>query len=173
MRPDKDLEKSLNSIGLYSLDSLPAERTERKLFVEVAINPETNPELPNFAIQYVSKRGVRLGFDNFRVLEEDGQKKVAFDVTAYPPADLDMQVVARNGKTIGTSFIDICWNCGNEEVSADRLTTTTKLKPGAGYGDLGWHLPSRITDRLIDALGLLNATLFDGILEDAIIYAEV
>jgi hypothetical protein len=72
------------------------------------------------------------------------------------------------------TFQDLCFYSGNEAIPEGyQVDTFTKQRDGTKLTDLGWLLPSRFVDALVDALGRLNDTMLGGTIGEAILYGIV
>lgn len=133
--------------------------------VEVAIANAESIKTPDKNIRIKNKFGAEVFFSDWSIIKRDNQSILTFVVSmaAYVNVPIPDNWVV--------SFGDLCCNNGHEELSPDHTPSVhTNLKPDAHYIDLGWYLPCRFADRLIEALGRANDTFLSGILEDAVIY---
>lgn len=171
-RPDKDLEKDLNSVGVFvedKRDDIPKDATYLSVHVEVGFENAEELSVPDFDIMIINKRGVKSYFTSFRLIERGNQKVVLFE--AYQKAPDDYPLHGNFSKLYVSSYVDLCWNLGNSAVQSDLLpSVVTEIKEGATYVDMGWVLPSRYVDSMTNALGVLNNTIMSGTLVDALLY---
>lgn len=172
-KPDSALEKQFNAGGIFFLPSTSIFNGgfEAGLYIGVGIEiaiPVESGELsvPEFSFSVVSKRGVALLFTDWNVLERNGIRHLAFSAWLRSPQDLNF-----GGPIIGMPFMDLCFYTGNEAIPEDFASdVSTVMREDAAKGDLGWAIPSRLTDHLVESLGKLNASVLSGLLQDAIVY---
>jgi len=73
-------------------------------------------------------------------------------------------------KKIATTFPDLCWIYSEGTTSENKDEVMTAYRKDAELGDLSWILPSKFADDFIEAMHIANQTLFEGILQEAIVY---
>lgn len=170
-RPDQALEKALNQLGIYTLDDVigaPAGAAQQ-VSVEIPVDPSMPLEPPAFGLRTVSPRGVTMTVSDWSVYERDGFKVLAFKIGTALPEGIKLHIQMAGAPCV-FSFTDFCWSTGVEPKPAAAPDMDFKPKPGSEYVDIGWYMPARFADQLIDSLGKLNDTFFDGMLQDALIY---
>lgn len=163
--------KKLTKQGIHPHDPTTFETQPHSaigVIVETAL-PEGSESIKplNWTIEIVNTRGASVFLCDWRVeLKDSGQRVLSFVAYMRTPKGF------RPGNVrIATSFADFGWYHGNEAIPSDYVPeVVTQVAPGVPYGDLGWYLPCRMADRLVDALGKANEWLLSGILEDSIIY---
>lgn len=172
---DEQLESDLKKIGVYIEPPTPLIADPRPnllgVKVEIGLGKGIDVDLPKFNIITVNRRGVRTTFSDFQVINtEQGNKLMFFGYQQMP----DGTNPPLTEKLVATSFIDLCYFQGNEAVDPKYIPgVNTEIAPNASKEDLGWYLPSRFVDSMIDAMGKLNDVFLSGLLDEAILYGVV
>jgi hypothetical protein len=173
-RPTNDLEKEFNAGGIYFLDarSLEDSSFEGKYMgveVEIAIPDGTKVSCPDFSYSVQNKRGVATYMTDWNLTTVNEQKCLRFLASMRVPENINLSKSLPTN--IAWTFLDLCFYAGNEAISEDfEVDTFTKQRPDTKTVDLGWILPSRFVDTVIDALGKMNDAVLSGMLEEAILY---
>lgn len=172
-KPIDNVESKLNEAGVFTQPKKSfADDNEGHLLgitIEVGYPLGTEIEAPDFNILTANRRGVRSFFSDFKVEDKYGQRILSF--IAYQRIPDAISLPAGTSHLIATSFIDLCWYSGNEAVDATMTPTCgTEKNPKSVTSDLGWYLPSRFVDTMIDALGRISTVFLDGAIEEAILY---
>lgn len=167
-RPDNKLESQFNTLGVYTVDKDSTKGVRAlSLLVQIGFPKEAPLSCPDFDIKVRTKRGVETHFTNFDIRDTDTQKVLQFEVVQAIPHDFELMVPTKHYMT----FIDFCWYSGNEMINDDIIPDVfTELMPGYTKADLGWYLPSRFVDSILNSMGKLNDVFLSGTLEDAILY---
>jgi hypothetical protein len=162
--------KKMSSQGIFPQDKLSFEdMLHRRIAVRVEVMlPEKADVKPlNWNVEVMNKRGCSVILSDWGVDQVGEQKVLTFTVSMPLPDNVVLDQPNRSA----TSFADLCWLQGNEAIAPTHAPdVTTKVRDSHGYNDLGWFLPCRFADRLIDALGKANDFFLSGVLEDALIY---
>lgn len=172
-KPGLKLEKQFNSIGIFLEEKNSFKPTTKAvgIIVEVGFPLDTVLESLDFDVVTVNPRGVKTRFTEFDLSERDDQKILAFKAYQELPLGVDVPLTS---KPLATSFVDLCWYTGIEAVNKDLIpSVVTKKQANTESADLGWYLPSRFVDSVINALGKINETFLSGTLEDAILYGPI
>lgn len=170
-RPDNKLEKLLNKIGVFTeAKSDEYQQSTISINIEVPLNDDDASELLEFNVVTVSGRGVRIVYSNWSHLTRGDKKLLRFSASLYSSTVLPAVTTSR---ILATSFADLCWYSGAEAINPNIIAVEAPIAEDAEYVDLGWHLPARFVDQLIDSMGKLNETLFNGRLMDSVLYAVV
>ncbi len=166
----KEMEK-LRKQGIHPID---LEKFDNLTYPAIGVVVETMvPESAtiqpfDFNIEVLNKRGVGLIVSNFGIEHLNNQKIFSFLVSMRLPEGISHSI---QEFPMVTSFSDFCWFHGNEKLDTKHTPeTSTEVDRAYNYGDLGWVIPCRFADRLIDTLGMLNDFLLEGVLENALIY---
>lgn len=171
---DEKLEQDLAKIGIYIEPKLPFITDPRKGLIGVRIEigaDNMTSEPPEFNITAVNKRGVRTTISDFMLVETPQGRKFTFLAYQQLPDDCRPPLTTEH---VATSFVDLCYFQGNEAVDPNYIPpVSTKIAPNAVKKDLGWYLPSRFVDTIIDALGKVNEVFLSGFLEEAILYGII
>jgi len=176
LKPDEKLEKSLNSIGIYTLDGAEIPGTNMLgVEIELPINAIEGFEPPKFSVRTVSPRGIAITFGEWETViraDDNGTEHALLRFKAFMPLPEGIKPsVSRY--MVACSFVDLCWNCGIEPVTDKAPAVDYPIQVGAQYADLGWYMPGRMVDHLVDALGRLNDTFLDGALQDGMLYGTL
>lgn len=166
--------KKLEKQGIFAHD--PASWYDSKdksiaVRVDTALPEGADVKALEWNIDVVNKRGCTITLSDFKVEDiPGGQRIFSFVASMRVPENVGLPFAS----FFATSFADLCWFQGNEAVTRhhepEALTQVRKTATCDGYNDLGWYLPCRFADRLIDALGKANDFLMSGTLEDAMLY---
>lgn len=172
-RPKPELEKLFNKLGVYTRKelSLPNSSHSITVYLEVPLTDDEKIELADYGIETVSPRGAKIFYGEWSLNSREGKRYLAFNAMMKLPTGISLP--NNRGDFVVSSFVDLCWNTGVEEVLIAPPDVGLPLAAGAVYQDLGWYLPSRFLDQLIDSLGKLNDCFFEGRLQDAILYCIV
>jgi hypothetical protein len=178
-RPSDALEKEFNDAGIFFLEQKTLsdpffEGSYIGVKVEIAIvNGSAVLTVPDFAFSIVNRRGVAILMTDWQLIDRDDQKLLTFTASQRLP-EAEAALIALAPANLAMTFMDLCFYSGNEAIPVDfKVDTNTKLNPEASPADLGWHLPSRYVDSVIDALGKLNDSVLAGNMEEAILYGVV
>lgn len=168
-RPDAIAEKSLNSFGMATFEgskTLGTNQVGIQIEIPIANNPDFTP--PDFRVRSQSPRGVVIEFGDWSVLRREDATVLTFAAYMNVPKGIQVSPVK---ETVAMSFVDLCWNTGIEPLpeSQPPIIEFATL-PGVKFADIGWYVPGRVLDHMIDALGKLNDTFLDGALQEAVIY---
>jgi len=180
-KPDANTEANFNAAGLFFFEN--ESFYDRKDFqkigcvVEIGALPDAKFIDIDFMLTFKGRRGVVMCFTDWKVEDRGDQKVLSFIAWQKIPNGTFPAVRDLFGPEapLYLSFMDLCWLSGNTEVDIN-ATPSVFTKPrttGAVQNDLGWHLPSRFVDPLIDGLGKLNDYILSGTLEDAILYGPI
>lgn len=71
---------------------------------------------------------------------------------------------------IATTFPDLCWIHSDGTTPENKDEVMTGYRDGYQLGDLTWLLPSKFVDDLVEVMHVLNQSLFEGILQESIVY---
>lgn len=170
-----DARAELNKLkaqGIIPKDKESFDKMKHRIgvIVEVLLPEDSQAKALDFNIDVLGNRGVAVTLSDFDIDRENGQRTIKFYASMQIPKNLDLTYLNKQEAFV-TSFTDFCWYAGNENVDPTHTPEVeTLLTPGVIYADLGWQLPCRFADRLLDALGIANDWLFEGVLQDAIIY---
>lgn len=149
--------------------------TALKSFVHVSIDlaiGDAMKEAPKFGVKVCNIATARdVYFSDFSLRDLHGVQTLNFAAHMLVPERLVDLVARREGALIGCSFLDLCFGSAQELQTLD-TDTVTPVRPDVAYGDIGWVIPSRFLDTLIDACGKLNDTLFDGALRESMLYTR-
>ena len=168
-----DMISERSGVGLSPMELDIARQTFSEVQIDLAVPPEADKLFEHTVRVFQRTTGREVYFTNFCFSKIGEQKILSF--TAHMPIPalvLGPKRPQMAGEMIATSFLDLCFG-GAQEIQAQAPDTTTPLRPGAVYADLGWFMPSRYVDTLIDAMGKLNDTMFDGELKECLIYREI
>lgn len=170
------VEKQFNDDGIFFLESKSLwdvfKKDEKFIFVTMEMRiPETTtiPEI-DFSYSVVNRRDVAIVFSNFTIVKRDGHPHLQFLVATRIPDTAALETF-QTLPPVGMSFIDFCFYSGNEAIPENyaddvySIFDTLKRKE-----DLGWYLPIRFCDPLIEALDKMNNSVFAGMLQDSIMY---
>lgn len=168
---DKQMQDELKKIGMDIVPQSPFMLDPRKgligIRVDIAIDAQTNVKAPDFNVLVVNKRGVLTTFSDWSIVDTPQGRKLTFigyqqlPDGCRPPFSVSF---------LATTFVDLCYFQGNEAVDPDYVPpVSTPIPPGAEKKDLGWYLPSRFVDSMIDALGKVNEVFLSGLLEEAVL----
>lgn len=165
----KELGK-LKAQGIVPQDKLSIKDMSGRIAVQIEVLlPEDSQAKPlDFNIDVLGTRDTPITFSDFDIgVRANGQRTLSFYASMKLPEGRRLP----NTPVVATSFTDFCWFSGNENLKPDHTPEVeTKVTGGFNYGDIGWSLPCRFADRLLDALGTANDFILEGILQDAIIY---
>lgn len=178
-KPADAIEKEFNDGGVFFLEaqsivdnSFPGNYVG--VSIEIAVMTQEEVTAPDFSVSVINRREVAILFTDWAVFERDGQKILSLSAFQRLPDGIAIPVFP--GATTGNymSFLDLCFFAGNEaipEVYGEDVVT--RPAAGAKAQDLGWTLPSRFVDALIDALGKLDHTMLGGNMQQALLYGPV
>lgn len=181
---NSDLKTELEKAGLTVLSSkeMPlAERPFAAVAVEVKMSPAVKESgILDLALKRHTKRGTELNISNFSF--DSNRETIGFVISAKIPPISSAYYMRAIGAgvtpKIATTFPDFCWllseGTTRENVIQSRTTPVDYIDNAkVELGDLTWALPSRFADDLIEAMHVLNNALFEGLLEDAILYGPL
>lgn len=174
-KPDAKLESELNKLNLYFLDerSIIDPKFEGNyvgVAVEIAVMVDALPASPEFSVSRISPRGCTTLFTDWQFIERDGQKLLTFQAWQRIPTGTPSPL----GGQFVMSYMDLCYYAGNEavpETYGDDVIT--KVRADYKPTDLGWIVPGRFTDALVDALHDLDNTMLGGNAEHALLYGPL
>lgn len=175
-KPKAEVEKQFNANGIYFSDneSFGDARPFAKIgvLVEALVLGDAKLIEIDFMTTVKGAQGSVISFTDWKVTERDGQKLLQFMAWTPVPAGTFDQLPSEGDRY--TSFWDLCRMQG-QEVIDKAAVPHVELKPDPRYvnADLGWHLPCRVVDPLINGLGKLNDFMLSGILEDALLYGPL
>jgi len=112
---------------------------------------------------------------DWALTDRDGLKILSFRASQRVPEQLAgyAEELAMR-EHYAQTFQDLCFYAGNESVPEGyQVDTITKQREGTLLADLGWILPSRFVDAVIDALGKVNDSMLAGNMDNAILYGVV
>lgn len=136
--------------------------------IEVMIPKESDPVIFDFNVECVMARGATVTLSDFKTHDRGEDSKVFSFIASMRIPD---NVMLPPRSEVVMSYQDFCWYQGHEATKPDLVPDTTTVVVGpAVYNDIGWYLPCRFADRLLEALGMANDFLFQGVLENALIY---
>lgn len=174
-KPVDEVEKEFNKGGIYFLEAKSIgdslfEGNYISIRVQIDVMNTSAITAPEFSNSVFNKRGVALYVTDWSFTQHEGYGTLSFLVSQRLPEGA--QIPAYDVKYM--SFLDLCWYAGNEqipEVYGDDIIT----KPVGGFSaaDLGWTLPSRFVDSLIDALGKIDDSLLGGNMSQALLYGPL
>lgn len=171
---DKAFKLDLQKLGVYVEDPSSFVMDQRKGLIGIRVEISVAKDLvdfPKFNVTVVNKRGVRTTVSDFLLIDTEQGKKLTFLAYQQLPEGTRPPLT---DKYIATSFVDLCYFQGNEAVDPNYLPPVmTPVAPNALKEDLGWYLPSRFVDTIIDALGKVNEIFLSGLLDEAILYGVV
>lgn len=164
---EKEILDLLQKQHIYAHD--PVAFTKGKgqavgVVVRTALPEGAEVKTLNWNIEIRNKNGCSIYLSDWKVSEE-GQRQLSFIAWMSVPDTVDFKTCGFP-RALSTSFVDLLWFQGNETVDKTHKPTI-ETEISGDYGDLGWHLPSRFVDRLVDALGKANDVFLSGMLEDA------
>ncbi len=176
-RPDAELEALFNKDGIFfynegKIDAIIADEPGDYIgaSVEIGLAPSDDNEkipVPDFTISVQSPRGVALLATDWDVIERDGVKHLRFQCWQRRPDG----VPAEFAKDVAMSFTDLCFYAGNEEIpDCYGEDVLAKIRLDTQKYDLGWVMPVRFADNLIDGLGKLNELVLSGMLKESMLY---
>lgn len=175
-RPTDALEKEFNAGGVFfltetSLGEIKAKEGGKWLSLKVDIAVMAHEvTVPDFSFSLVNKRGVAIIASDWQCSEDSDreQKILSFTVSQRYPDEVKISEYPSN---LCMSFMDLCFYAGNEALPEGFSPDTfTKMNKKVSPADLGWYLPSRFIDSLIDALGKLNDAVLAGQMQEALLY---
>ncbi len=178
-KPIDSVEKEFNADGIFFLEqkSINDSSFEGRYIgvdIEIAVIGDASITPPDFSLSIVNRRSVALLATDWDFIERDGQKILTFSVFQRMPQNLEQRHSVWPSEDEYVSFLDLCFFAGNEEIPeiyGDDIITRPRVS--ASPMDLGWTLPSRFVDPLIDALGKLDNAMLGGNIEHALIYGPV
>lgn len=177
MEFEKEFLELLKKKQIYVSDSrkFADDKSKRLIGVEVELTLPKEVELsfPAFSVDFVSKRGVVTSVTDFELVPGDDSKLLKFICSMRVPDNVDLAQFKAN-TTLATSFMDLCWFSGIEDIADDyKPTADTEPKAGSVSCDLGYYLPARFLDRLVSSLGDFNAIFLNGALDNAMVYGTL
>lgn len=178
-KPDAALELEFNKAGLYFYQKESFYDNDRAqprigVRVEVGLLPEAEPLVIDFLTVVKSRRGIVTNVSDWKVDTREDQKILSFILWQRIPDGHHDDAPDVVTPWFSTGFMNLCYWSGNQEMVEDfKYDLFTKPDPSVPPGDLGWQLPSRFVDSMIDALGKINDFMLSGTLEDGIIYGPL
>jgi hypothetical protein len=176
-RPDAALEKEFNDNGVFflgakSIHDPSFDGSYLGVEVEIAVTQDSIVTVPDFTFSIVNKRGVAALMTDWTLVDDSGQRKLRFLASVRVPDDsISFMALALLPHDLAMTFMDLCFYAGNEAIpEGHQVDTETAQRPGTRLADLGWILPSRFVDTIIDALGKMNDAVLSGMLEEGILY---
>lgn len=170
---DEALEKEFNSVGIHflkekSISDFAGEYVG--LAVELAIPNESKLTVPDFTFSILNKREVAVLATDWKEKRRNEQRLLTFKIYVRCPKDA-ATLAAVGLSNLAMPFLDFCFYAGNEAIPETfGEDVLTKFRDDAIKGDLGWTMPVRFADPVIDALGKLNDTVLGGMMQEAILY---
>lgn len=144
--------------------------TRPMLTVEVEILSDTDAGLNQLRFERMTKRGTLVHFWGF---SHDPERKILkMNIsTEVGEAFLKTHGYLTSPVQIANTFSDFCWIMSEGTKNESLLEVKTPLREGkVELGDLTWVLPSKFADDLIEAVHVMNATVLEGMMMDAILY---
>jgi hypothetical protein len=177
-KPNQELEAEFNKSGIFFLPekrlSQIWKQGERYIGVQVDIDvlPDNPVSVPDFSFDVRTKRGVSVLFTDWGKLQLADRQRLSFDVWVRCPDDTAALFEAGLPlKPVGMTFQDLCFYVGNEAIPETfGQDVFTQMRPDATKADLGWLMPVRLADPLIDSLGKMNDAVLAGMLQESILY---
>ncbi len=171
-RPNSQLEKDLNGIGIYTLEGTKLEGENLYgVWIEIPTISVEGFTAPDFRLRTISPRGVKVDYGEWEIITRDGANILR--CAAFMPLPPGVKVPTQE-EVYAQTFMDVCWKVGIEPVEAEVPVPQFALAHAcAGYRDLGWSMPARFIDHFIDSMGKLNDVFFDGALSAAVIYGAI
>jgi hypothetical protein len=175
-KPDEQVEKEFNKAGIFFYENesfFTGDDENPRIGVEVEIGmlPDAKPLTPDFLVAVKNRRGVVTMITDWTVKERGDQKVLTFIAWQRIPSGALDDGIETGDTVLATSFLDFCYYSGNEDIDPTRNPDVfTQVRDACLVTDLGWHLPSRFVDPLIDSLGKLNDFMLGGTLEDSMLY---
>ncbi len=169
-KPELELEAAFNKNGVFFKENFELPKGKYvSLDIEIGV-PAGSPILvPDFTVEVLSKRNYSTIFRNWDKEQRGDQDILKIEVLQRVPEGVEFKL--QSYPQLTQSFVDLCWYAGNEAVTRDYVPDVfTKLRNDAQCTDLGWYLPSRVTDTFIDAVGKIDDTMLAGMIENALIY---
>lgn len=174
-KPTDAIEKEFNAGGIFFLPEKSIHEMRKPgenwlgLVVEIAFMSDS-VVAPDFSFSILNKRGhATLATDWAVYTREDTEQKVlGFTVWQRLPDAIQVPDVEPG---LFQTFTDMCFYAGNEAIPENFVVDTfTKSAVNHKPTDLGWILPSRFVDSVIDALGKLNDAVLGSQMSEAILY---
>lgn len=150
-----------------SVDDMPSRRIAVR--IRTALVKNADVKALQWNIEIVNQRGASIVLSDWQVYDDavSDQRILSFTASMQLPDNVTLP----GNPEIACAFADLCWFQGNEAVKPEHESeVVTKKHSNVPYNDIGWFLPCRFADRLVDALGKANDTLLSGVLEDAMLY---
>lgn len=176
-KPIDAVEAEFNKGGMFFLNAAKIsdsffEGNYIGVEVEILVMSDTPVTAPDFSVSVVNRRDVAMFVTDWEVIERDEQTLLKFSVFQRIPGNCRLHCDQTPMSYM--SFLDMCFFAGNEaipEVYGDDVAT--KGRVGVPATDLGWHLPVRFMDPLIDALGKIDGSMLAGNIKEALIYGPI
>ncbi len=174
-RPNDELEKEFNKGGIFFLKEKSIKEQEGKFLgveVELAIPAGTKISCPDFSFSVLNRREVATLMTDWTLDETGEQRTLRFLAMIRIPDDSSTGSLRYYMPgNVAQTFLDLCFYAGNEALPEGReVDTYTKQRADTKLRDLGWVLPSRYVDTVIDALGKMNDAVLSGMLRESILY---
>jgi hypothetical protein len=175
-KPTDALEKEFNDGGVFFLEERSIDQIRKpgekwlSVAVHIAVMSTQGVTAPEFSYSLLNRRGLSMIASDWHFgRDEDTEQDVlSFVVSMRVPDAIELPEISDD---LAMTFTDLCFYAGNEAIPENYdADTFTKLKANYKMTDLGWVLPSRYVDYLIDALGKLNDCALGGNMKEAILY---
>lgn len=169
----EELKDALEKVGLKMTtpDHFPTTGLAR---VVIATKMSADPKFSDLNFLWKTKRQTELKAGSFH-WDSD---VLYFEVVTRIPDRESKFYDNSSDVCIVTSFPDFCWRLshGTTPENVDQVSTRIDKEMRdrrVELGDLTWAIPSKFADDLIELLHVLNSTVFEGILDEAIIYGPL
>lgn len=176
-KPVDAVEAEFNKGGMFFLNAAKIsdpffEGNYIGVEVEILVMSDTPVTAPDFSVSVVNRRDVALFATDWEVVQRDDQTLLKFSVFQRIPGEF---IDPEAGFSLRfMSFLDMCFYAGNEAVpEVYGEDVITKPRKGVPASDLGWRLPVRFMDPLIDALGKIDGSMLAGNIKEALIYGPI
>lgn len=169
---EQELEKIMKEGGL---DMITLEQYQKdisgKMTYGVEVDIDIDIDMSNFVKKDIvlTRRTVRETLLYILFKYED--KTLTLNIKT-PIQEKHLNYFSTNKETtkIATTFPDLCWIYSEGTTPENKEEVMTEFREDADLGDLSWLLPSKFADDFIEAMHVSNQTLFEGILQEAIVY---
>lgn len=173
-KPDA-AEIELNKLGIYRVEERGIEQIresgERWMGVAVHIALVLNEfKAPDHSFVVKNKRDLSMVITNWHFGTDEDTEQQVLSFTAWMRLP-DAIVMTDIPPGLCQTFTDMCFYAGAEALPENfEVDVFTKPVTGATLTDLGWYLPCRMVDYLVDALGVMNDVALGSNMDQALIY---